>query len=187
MVLGAAQTVSEMSKIMTLTHSQLVELGVRWAKKHGFAVAHGELSTSATGEIPDVVAFNSHCTIVIECKTSRSDYLIDKKKPWRQPGKGIGHYRFYLAPEGLITVSELPSQPRWGLIEVGERNKLITSAAPRGGISNLWPNNPMDPSQKKFFEDDVGEDSWAAYWHPSDLKIERGLLYSIARRKQPKI
>lgn len=172
-----------MSTKPPITHAALVLLGVRWATKHGFGVAHGELGTAATREIPDVVAFNSHCTIMIECKTSRSDYLVDKKKPWRQPGQGIGHYRFYLAPKGLIKVEELPQSPRWGLIEVGERNAMTVAAGPLGGVSNLWPENPLDPSISRLL-DSEREDSWDKFWHPSDLKIERGLLYSIARRKK---
>lgn len=157
-------------------------LGVRWARKNGFGVAHGELGTAATREIPDVVAFSAHATIMIECKVSRSDFLIDKKKPWRQPGQGIGHYRFYLTPEGLIDPSELPQSPRWGLIEAGLRNKLSVRVGPMGGASNLWPNDPFTSHAMRLI-DMEREDGWDKFWHPSDVKIERGLLYSIARRK----
>lgn len=165
-----------------LSHADLVLIGARWARKQGFAVVHGELTTVATREIPDVVAFNSHCSIMIECKTSRADFLIDKKKPWRQPGQGIGHYRFYLAPEGLISPEELPTQPRWGLVEVNDRKLATTRIGPMGGTSNLWPSDPFNPVYAHIINSNDPE-GWGPFWHPSDLKIERGLLYSIARRK----
>lgn len=160
------------------THAALVALGVRWARRQGFSVAHGELGTQSTREIPDVVAFNARCSLVIECKTSRSDFLVDSKKPWRQPGNGVGHYRFYLAPEGLLQATELPQTPRWGLIEVGARRRMNLVAGPMNGKSNLWPGNPS----RLPLDDGANPDGWAAFWHPSDVRLERGLLYSIARR-----
>lgn len=174
-----------MGTLKPYSHADLVIIGARWARKNGFGVVFGELTSAATREIPDVVAFNGHCTIVIEAKTSRSDFLVDRKKPWRQPGQGIGHYRFYLAPPGLIAPEELPKAPRWGLIEVGARGVAQVVVGPHGGngISNLWPDDPHSSTYDRFL-DRNDPNGWAAFWHPSDLKIERNLLYSIARRKQ---
>lgn len=171
-----------MSKPAALSHAALVTLGMRWARKQGFGVVHGELTSAATREIPDVVAFRTQCSIVIECKTSRSDFLVDAKKPWRQPGRGIGHYRFYLAPAGLIDPGELPQQPRWGLIEVGPRNVPQLRVGPLNGLSNLWPPNVHEEYIRRLLDLDHPE-GWDKFWHPSDLAIERGLLYSIARRR----
>lgn len=59
-------------------------------------------------------------SILIECKTSRGDFRNDFKKSFRiNPDDGIGNWRYYLVPEGLITVEELPE--KWGLIEVNSR------------------------------------------------------------------
>jgi hypothetical protein len=83
---------------------------------------------AAAEEIPDVLGW-SYCTcIVIEVKTSRSDFLADKKKLSRKiPSKGLGEYRYYCCPEGLIKERELPKD--WGLIyEVDGRLKVIRKA-----------------------------------------------------------
>ena len=62
-------------------------------------------------------------TVLVECKVSRSDFLADKAKPHRHVG-GIGNWRYYMAPEGLISPNELPE--KWGLVEVNARGHLKT-------------------------------------------------------------
>lgn len=58
--------------------------------------------------------------MVCEVKVSRSDFLVDAKKPHRNGEVlGVGEHRFYFAPEGLIKVDELPKG--WGLVEVNSR------------------------------------------------------------------
>ncbi len=83
---------------------------------------------TATEEIPDVLGW-SYCTcIIIEVKTSRSDFLADKKKPFRKiPSKGLGEYRYYCCPAGLIKECELPEC--WGLIyEIDGRLEVVRKA-----------------------------------------------------------
>jgi Holliday junction resolvase len=59
-------------------HSDLVEIAEKWLlKRCGFAFT--ELSTHAQ-EIPDAIGFKSGISILIECKTSRADFLADRKK-----------------------------------------------------------------------------------------------------------
>jgi len=80
-------------------------------------------------ELPDVIAFTTRDSTVIECKVSRSDFLKDKNKPFRiNANQGMGDYRFYCAPKGLIKQEELPRG--WGLIEIlpnGKMRKLVDS------------------------------------------------------------
>lgn len=107
------------------THAALCDVAVKWLKRPhsgggpGCLVAVSEVAGGWTGEIPDAIGFNlSHWeagATVIEVKVSRSDFLSDRKKPHRQAG-GMGRWRYYMAPVGLIAVSELPAG--WGLIEV---------------------------------------------------------------------
>jgi hypothetical protein len=110
---------------MTFTHRDLVEIGYKWVlNRTSCGVVFKELvAMSECNEIPDVIGFGSHGhSILVECKISRSDFLADKKKFFRQfPDKGMGSQRFYLAPKGLIRIDELPE--RWGLIEVNEKGK----------------------------------------------------------------
>ena len=64
-----------------MTHKELVEIGYKWViNKCGFAFK--EL-TIAHYEIPDVLGFNSQGTFLLEAKTSRADFLADKKKHFR--------------------------------------------------------------------------------------------------------
>ncbi|WP_318493427.1 hypothetical protein [Photobacterium leiognathi] len=83
-------------------------------------------SGSNGGEIPDAFGLKTADgteTIVIEAKTSRSDFFADQKKIFRQNSKlGMGNFRYYICPEDLIQPHELP--PKWGLIYVGKRGKV---------------------------------------------------------------
>jgi hypothetical protein len=76
------------------THAELIELGRNWLIKPyascapyghtGCGVILTELcAATAFGEQPDILGFCTKTTILIECKTSRSDFYADKKKPFR--------------------------------------------------------------------------------------------------------
>lgn len=67
-------------------------------------------------EIPDVIGFHRGLSTLVECKTSRSDFAADAKKPFRRhPETGMGYHRWYFAPRGLLDPAELPE--KWGLAE----------------------------------------------------------------------
>ncbi len=121
----------------TLKHAELCKLAVNWLKRpysrggHGCTVAIDECRTGWAGEIPDAIGYrfsgmqdsSMDGTVLVECKVTRSDFLADKAKPHRQAG-GIGNWRYYMAPEGLIAPAELPE--KWGLVEVNSRGHLKT-------------------------------------------------------------
>ena len=70
-------------------------------------------------ELTDVWGTTGDCTVLIEVKTSRSDFLADKRKYARSKvaeelNHQIGNYRYYLCPEGVITEADLPDN--WGLL-----------------------------------------------------------------------
>lgn len=83
---------------------------------------------SASLETPDVFGWNYWASVLIEVKVSRSDFMADKKKPFRQkPEQGIGEFRYYFCPEGMIKTEELPEH--WGLLYEKEgKVKLIKKA-----------------------------------------------------------
>tara|TARA_Y100001001_G_scaffold158908_1_gene179099 strand:+ start:13411 stop:13875 length:465 start_codon:yes stop_codon:yes gene_type:complete len=147
-------------------HDKLVKLGARWLKRNGFPVVATELKCTGSREQPDVIGFRSSCSAVIEVKVSRSDFLADSKKPERTDG-GLGIYRFYLCPEGLIVPADLPE--RWGLLEASGR-QVNAVVAPHG---NYWPGLEA-PAEFAG--------SWAKFQHTPDSKAERSALFSIARR-----
>jgi hypothetical protein len=118
---------------MNLSHQDLCGLAVKWLKrapgKQGAAcqVAFSEAKGSWNGEIPDAIGFRTAAedegSVIVEVKVSRKDYLSDRKKPHRMDqANGMGLYRYYMAPEGIIRTEELPE--RWGLLEVSKNGLL---------------------------------------------------------------
>jgi hypothetical protein len=83
---------------------------------------------SLAGETPDAIGWQSNHSILIECKTSRSDFLADKNKFFRRyPPAGMGLERYYLTSQGLLSPNEMP--PGWGLLEVRGRRIIVVSPA----------------------------------------------------------
>lgn len=144
-------------------HCDLVVLGAKWLRKQGFGVVATEVRAIHSREEADVVGFRSNCSAIIEVKVSKADFRADAKKPERtgaQPGLGV--YRFYLSPVGVIGREDLP--PGWGLIhEVN--GKLVDVMRPKG---NIWPS--------------YGHEHWREWQHLACPEAERSVLYSIARR-----
>ncbi|OLU23316.1 adenylosuccinate synthase [Pseudomonas sp. PA15(2017)] len=115
-----------------MSHADLCAIAVRWLKRPNSAggpgchVAVSECRSGWTGEVPDAIGFRAagsydDGSIVVECKTSRADFLADRKKAHRTTG-GCGNWRYFLAPEGLISPDELP--PGWGLLTVNNRGHV---------------------------------------------------------------
>lgn len=121
-----------------LTHKILCDIAVRWLRRPfsqlgpDCAIALSEVKSGWAGETPDAIGWRSKGdefdgSVVVECKVSRSDFLTDKKKPHRQSG-GIGSWRYYMCPEGLISLAELPE--KWGLLYVNARGHVKVIAGP---------------------------------------------------------
>ena len=110
-----------MAKSPAARHTQLIERAVEWLRgsyKCGIILSE---QYCATGEVPDVIAWKGFCkSVLVECKVSRADFLVDASKPFRQrPEEGMGSQRFYIAPAGVIRAGELPKH--WGLLELRGR------------------------------------------------------------------
>lgn len=162
---------------ITITHKNLVEIAYKWGLKNGgMSVAFKELYSMAS-EIPDVIGFNSWESTVIECKASRADFLKDKKKPHRT--KGMGNWRFYICPKGLIKVNELPE--KWGLIYVDEKGKARIEYDCR---KKRIKESVVSEWQKKEYPE-----GW--YWRTeradenrfeADTQEEKRLMFTVIRR-----
>ncbi|WP_392889773.1 adenylosuccinate synthase [Pseudomonas migulae] len=159
-----------------LSHAELSKIAVRWLKRNrgaggpGCHIAMSETKSGWGGEIPDAIGFRAtgweDGSIVVEVKTSRSDFLADRKKPHRQDGKGMGNWRYFMCPEGLIRSDELPAG--WGLLWVNSRGHVKPIAGPavhyrEGGYS-------------------VVTEQTAAWRLPSDLQREQWLLVKLLNR-----
>lgn len=107
-----------------MTHTDLIVLCSQWALKHKYAVAAiTECKVKCTDEVPDVIAYkaNGQATL-FEIKVSHSDFKADAGKPFRKkPDNGLGLYRYYVCPSGVIKPEELPEG--WGLIWFRESDK----------------------------------------------------------------
>jgi len=122
-----------------LTHSDLVQRAERWLRRsvvidsrwldgvksryrHRCSVVATELVTSAY-ETADAIGWMhaGKTTVLVECKASRDDFMADKRKLFRRhPERGVGRWRFYMTPQGLLSVDEIPWG--WGLLEVDGRS-----------------------------------------------------------------
>lgn len=160
-----------------MTHKELVEIGYKWLLKNaGVGVAFKELK-SIDGEIPDVIGFGSWQSILIECKVSRSDFLQDKKKPHRQ--KGMGNWRFFLCPKGLIKKDELPK--KWGLIYIDESGKAkikydCRSKRLRVDCTTEW--DKKEHPKGYYFRTTIAEENR----FEADVIAERRIMYTALRR-----
>lgn len=95
-----------------ITHDSLCLQAERFLKNNGFGVVFHDKFRAVTGsgELPDALGFRNGASCLIECKTSRADFLPDRKKRFRiDPKLGMGDWRFMLTPKGLVTVDELPT------------------------------------------------------------------------------
>lgn len=142
------------------SHRGLVEVAYKWLLNNASCgVAFKELVSLTTNEIADVIGFGSggH-SVLIEVKVSRSDFLSDKKKIFRQyPEMGMGTQRFYCCPTDLIKQTDLPDG--WGLIYVNEKMKARCVHQPYKG--------------------NIGE---RHNGFTKNIKAEHGLMYSALRR-----
>lgn len=141
-----------------MTHNELVNRAVKWLYSYGCGFAVGEkVCYTTSGEIPDAIGFKGNQSILIECKTSRKDFLADKKKHFRQfPDNGMGNMRLYLCEEGVIKPEDLPN--KWGLLYIkGTRIKKI-----------IFPKGNTIPVE---------------FWFKKSYEDEHALLYSCLREK----
>lgn len=99
-----------------MTHDYLVDVAYQWLRDYcKCTVLAKELSVGDVREIPDAIGFKSTSSILVECKTSRSDFQAEKKKYVRRnPKWAMGKERWFLVPKGLLTLDDLPKG--WGLI-----------------------------------------------------------------------
>jgi len=108
-----------------MTHTDLVNAAYKWVLKNvSCGVAFKELVAAlSTGEIPDVIGFGGYGhSVVVECKMSRSDFIADRKKVFRiDLSQGMGAFRFYCCPNGLLQKEDMPD--KWGLLWVDDKLK----------------------------------------------------------------
>lgn len=101
-----------------LTHKAAVRRIANWLKNSRQChIVITELST-ACHETPDAIAFyGGGGSILVECKISRSDFLADRTKSFRQNAEaGMGDFRYFATPPGIIKPDDELGE--WGLLEI---------------------------------------------------------------------
>ena len=99
-----------------ITHAYLVKRAARWLCNSNGCL--WVLTERGGMEMPDAIGFKRYDgeSILVECKTTLSDFYADKRKAWRMlPTIGMGRWRWYLTPPGLLDGRELPEG--WGWLE----------------------------------------------------------------------
>ncbi|QNJ57411.1 adenylosuccinate synthase [Pseudomonas phage Dolphis] len=160
--------------LIPLSHVDLCAIAVKWLKRANSAggpgchVAVSECRSGWTGEIPDAIGFRAagfdDGSTVVECKTSRSDFLADRKKAHRSAG-GLGNWRYFMAPAGLIKPDELPEG--WGLLEVNNRGHVKAVA----GLAAYYRGRY-----------DVLREQTERWYHEADRFREQFLLVKLLHR-----
>ncbi len=127
-----------------MNHFDIVKIGVKWLKNHkenvsvpNCSIIAKELTSAViSGEKPDIIGWCSWTSVLIEIKTSKSDFLKDFKKPFRcDAEKGMGELRYFLCPIDLIKIKELPKY--WGLLYIDETQQIKIIHKAEHQISNL--------------------------------------------------
>lgn len=117
------------------THNELCTIAGKWLNEGGrieppsctFVAIEPH---SNIDEIPDVFGWCSWTSVLIEVKVSVGDFLADFKKPFRiTPNLGVGEFRFYCCPEGLIGIDEVPKE--WGLLWCVDDSVIMKKLAVR--------------------------------------------------------
>lgn len=135
-------------------HNALCERAVRWLRgSRGCAIALSGIAS--TQEIPDAIGWSTRYkwegSIVVECKTSLSDFYAEKKKWIRYRGyfgalkvKGkredleriedapkMGLRRYFLTPLNLVSIQDVEKHyPDHGLLYLHGKRILVIRDAP---------------------------------------------------------
>lgn len=127
---------------MKITHKKLELIGASWLTETGRLWTCKRVAIEPNGlgpEKPDVIGYSFGSVHVIECKTSRADFLRDSHKVWRDTVPPMGSHRWWLCPEGLIELSDI--LPEEGLLWLDESGKItvVRKAESRDDASRNYP------------------------------------------------
>lgn len=113
------------------SHGGLVDLACSWLSRQNCGIVFSDKfgAVVSTGEKPDAIGFRHSVSILVECKATRADFLSDKNKKFRKnPTLGMGDWRFYLSPQGIIEPRDLPEG--WGLLHATSRGVRAVHGVP---------------------------------------------------------
>lgn len=105
---------------MSMTHDELVKRAAVWLRtRRKCPLIMTEAQADGSREKPDAIGWFAHVrSIVVECKTSRSDFKADAKKELH-----LGNERFYMTPARLVSVEEVKDP--YGLVWVYPSGRIV--------------------------------------------------------------
>lgn len=104
-----------MNVMKGITHNNLIDRAEVWLSNSG-KCPYILTERGSDSEIADALGFGWNGTILMECKVTRPDFLVDKQKAARRvPEEGFGDYRYFVTPWKMISASDVPEP--WGLIQ----------------------------------------------------------------------
>lgn len=130
-----------------MTHDDLVLRAEKWLKSQGCGVVFRDEFRALThsGEQPDAIGWRDGLSIMIECKASRSDFFADKKKRFRiDPAMGMGDWRFFMCPPGIIKPEDLPEG--WGLLYALPKQTKKVHGIPSNAM--WWNGKPFNGNKR---------------------------------------
>jgi hypothetical protein len=166
---------------VALTHDQIGDILCVKLKSKGYQVAFSNILDVGVGEQPDCLGIDNYGdSILLEVKTSRSDFKADSKKPWREKGRGIGKQRVYVTPVGLLKPEEIPYG--WQLWEMSD-NKSNSLKVIKGKITRTY----KDPSISCYPIKDITypnmtADEYEYFKDTNDHRIISTMMHKIFRR-----
>lgn len=108
------------------THQDLVRRAAKWLRStRRCRLVITEIGAPwVAGISPDAMGWKSNgWSILVECKSSRRDFLRDRSKSHRRLGlETPGCERWYLCPKGIVAKDDLP--PGWGLLDLSPGGQL---------------------------------------------------------------
>lgn len=133
-----------------MSHDEIQHIAAKWLKNHKrnavipncTTVVENLVTLNGSGEVPDVMGWNYSYSVLIEVKTSKSDFNNEKKKYHRQrPELSMGQFRYYCCPCGIINEDDLPKH--WGLLYINQKNKIEVVKIAEKQDSNLDAERSM--------------------------------------------
>jgi len=148
-----------------ITHTSLIERARKWlATTHGNKFACGVVLAEYkcyAPEIPDVIGFNAHHSILIECKVTRTDFKADKHKAHRHYLKRLGNYRYFLTLPHVACAEDIDNG--WGLLYATDKRII-------------------EVKESEYFADDsIKAAEWAILYSVVRRLNLRGLLKGIQK------
>ena len=101
------------------THSALVRRAAKWLRGRpcNCRVVLHDVHLIRNQEQPDVIGWgNSGRSILVECKASRIDLRVDRNKPFRRNGMGMGSSRYLFCTPEVVAAGTDPVDLSWGIV-----------------------------------------------------------------------